>query len=206
MPRPESICPAGIAQEIPLNSTYRPREDSFLLLKAIQNNSLSGLQILDIGTGSGLLAIECAKRGAIVTAADVDEDAVRALRLLVEQQGLEIKITQSDLFSSISERYDLIVFNPPYLPDSRDFSDTAIDGGRTGREVIERFLRLLPEHLEKKGRCLLLVSSLNSPDKLIAEFPNLSFKQVAAENVFFEKLLVFEITVQSGLETGSSPQ
>lgn len=177
-----------------MNSIYHPREDSFLLLRAIEDIPLTGLDVLDMGTGFGLLASECAKRGARVTAADMDEDAVKTLRLLVDQQGLEIKVVQSDLFSHIPGRYDLIVFNPPYLPSCQDTGDMAINGGRTGGEVIEKFLRLLPEHLKQEGRCLLLVSSLNSPDRLIGEFPGLSFRQVATEKLFFETLIVFEVT------------
>ena len=62
-------------------TTYEPREDSFLMLEALAEPSLHGLRILDMGTGSGILAAYCARRGANVTASDIDIEVIRALQL-----------------------------------------------------------------------------------------------------------------------------
>lgn len=180
-----------------MSDIYRPREDSFLFLRVIDRTNLEGLTILDMGTGSGILAIECARRGAKVTAVDIDENAVRALKSLARKHGVKIEVLQSNLFSNVFERYDLILFNPPYLPSGPHPEDIAVDGGFFGRELVEEFLRLMPQHLKKRGLCLLLISSLNVAEKLTESFSNLSFRQVEAERLFFETLIVYEITLKT---------
>jgi release factor glutamine methyltransferase len=75
-------------------------------------------------------------------------------------------VIRTDLTSGLRGPFDLILFNPPYLPTSAeeqidDWLEYALDGGITGREVIERFLSEVPLLLSPEGRVLLLISSLN---------------------------------------------
>jgi 2-polyprenyl-3-methyl-5-hydroxy-6-metoxy-1,4-benzoquinol methylase len=87
-------------------TTYEPREDSFLMLEALAELSLRGLRVLDMGTGSGILAVYCARRGADVTASDIDIEAIRALELTTDGMGISIKLVTCDLFSKIHERFE----------------------------------------------------------------------------------------------------
>ncbi|MGA2240098.1 MAG: HemK2/MTQ2 family protein methyltransferase [Candidatus Bathyarchaeia archaeon] len=175
--------------------TYEPREDSFLMLEALAESSLHGLRVLDMGTGSGILATYCARRGADVTASDIDIEAIRALQLTSDRMGISIKLVTCDLFSEIPERFDIVVFNPPYLPSST-IGDRTTDGGKHGTEVISRFLDELTQHLVGNGRGMLVVSSLNDPEGLMMRHPGLSFRTVRERSLFFERLFVLEAKVR----------
>jgi len=173
------------------STTYEPREDSFLMLEALAELSLRGVHLLDMGTGSGILAAYCAKRGAEVTASDIDVDAIKALELTTDRLGMSIKLVACDLFSKIDGSFDVIVFNPPYLP-SPTIRDRTIDGGERGVETINRFLDELAQHLAKDGIGLLVVSSFNDLDRLMANHPDLGFRVVRERSLFFERLYVLE--------------
>ena len=172
-------------------TTYEPREDSFLILEALAELSLGGLRVLDMGTGSGILAVYCARRGADVTASDIDIEAIRALQLTCDRMGISIKLVTCDLFSKIPERFDIVVFNPPYLPSST-IGDRTTDGGEAGTEVISRFLSELTQHVVENGRGMLVISSLNDPERLMMRHPDLSFKTLRERSLFFERLYVLE--------------
>jgi len=176
-------------------AAYEPREDSFLMLEALTELSLRGLRVLDMGTGSGILAAYCARRGADVTASDIDTEAIRALQLTSDRMGISIKLVACDLFTKIHERFDVVVFNPPYLPSST-MSDRTTDGGKAGTEIISRFLSELAQHLVEDGRGLLLISSLNDPDRLVMRHSDLGFKTLRERSLFFERLYVLEATVR----------
>ena len=172
--------------------TYEPSEDSFLLLEALSTLDLHTRRVLDMGTGSGILAAYCASRGAYVVASDIDKDAIKDLELTSKKIGISIKLVASDLFSKIHDRFDIIVFNPPYLPSSR-IKDRTTDGGKNGIEVINRFLGELAQHLVENGRGIIIVSSLNDPESLMACHPSLSFRTIRETPLFFERLYVLEV-------------
>jgi release factor glutamine methyltransferase len=172
--------------------TYQAREDSFLMLEALSELDLRALRVLDMGTGSGILAAYCARRGAEVVASDIDIDAIEALEVAANRMGVSIKLVTCDLFSKIHERFDIVVFNPPYLPSSA-IDDPTTNGGKQGTEIINRFLGELPQHLVENGRGMLVVSSLNDPEDLMTRHRELTFKIVRERPLFFETLYVLEI-------------
>ncbi len=178
-------------------AVYHPREDTDLLARTLRAIKLSDLRVLDMGTGSGALALECARRGAKVTAVDIDERAVAVTDALLKREGVQAPVFQSDLFSNVAERYDLIIFNPPYLPSEGAILDRAVDGGWCGRDIIEKFLEAMPEHLREGGCSLLLVSSLNNPQDLAKRFPTLSFTPIETEKLFFETLTILKVMPKS---------
>jgi len=170
---------------------YDPSDDSFLLAEVVYAlQDLSGKDVLDVGTGSGILAIAAAKKGANVTAVDVNPRALIIAERNAKANGVHIEFKESDLFSSINKKFDLITFNPPYVPteesETKDVESKAWDGGADGNATIDRFLSGFKEHLKKDGRALLLVSSLNN--KKIKNSNVLSSKKL-----FFEELFVLEI-------------
>src|SRR3989338_8989568 len=87
---------------------YEPGDDSFLIISFIKKYAKGS--ILDLGTGTGILAKEAMKYSSDVLAADINPKAVS----YGKKQG--IKAVKSDLFSNIKGKFDLIIFNPPYLP------------------------------------------------------------------------------------------
>ncbi|NYZ79684.1 methyltransferase [Candidatus Micrarchaeota archaeon] len=143
-------------------SVYTASEDSFLLEQNIPSD-LAGKKVLEIGCGSGIISVIAARNGADVAAVDINHEAVKATKKLAELSGFKIKALKSDLFEKVRGKFDLIVFNPPYVACEceRLEGEEAWAGGKDGRELIDRFLKEFKKHLTKNGEALLLVSSQN---------------------------------------------
>jgi len=171
---------------------YEPAEDSFLLVEAVKVGKEANA--LDLGTGSGIQAINAALQGAQVLAVDVKEEALKNTLANAKEFGLREKIStrESNLFESVWEKFDAIVFNPPYVPsEEKELKD--VDGGKNGRETLDLFLEQFPAHLNPNGKCFFLQSSLNGieeTEKKLAE-KGLRFEIIARKKLFFEELVVF---------------
>jgi len=177
---------------------YVPSDDSLLMIDAIAGPPLRGKKVLDVGTGSGILGLYCAMQGANVTASDIDEDAVTEAGKNAERLGVQLKLIISDLFSNVPGRFDLILFNPPYLPSER-VEDRSVDGGSGGTVLAERFLHGLGDHLEKHAYALLLLSSLNDSSSLKLRHRAFEFSTVAKRPLFFEELEVLRVRLRDDL-------
>jgi len=173
----------------PTGNVYAPSEDTFLMIDALSALSLRGKIVLDLGTGSGILGLVCAEMGAQVTVADIEDSALTAAASAARKLNLTIQTTRSNIFSNIPGRFDIVLFNPPYLP-SRGIMDSTVDGGSGGRELVNRFLDELPIHLNENGFAFLLVSSLTGPRAIIDEHQKLDFSVVLSRSLFFEELQV----------------
>jgi release factor glutamine methyltransferase len=173
---------------------YQPAEDSYFLSEIALNYLENKNKILDMGTGSGFQSENLIKN-------KVDSNKIIAVDinpLAIKQAGnLKIKTIKSDLFSNIIGKFDLILFNPPYLPEDNLDSEIDTTGGKSGDEIILRFIERLPNHLEKEGVCLLLTSSFTPENKFLSLAKNkkLQIKKIAEKNLFFEKLYILEITL-----------
>ena len=171
---------------------YEPREDSFLLEREVKKLA-RGKKVLDVGSGSGIQAL--AARGADakeVVASDIEPESLKELR------RKKLKVVKSDLFSSLKGKFDLIIFNPPYLPrDEREDSNSsrATTGGAKGDEIILKFLRGARKHLEKDGAILIVVSSLTPSDRINELLRVLKMQReiIARQKIFMEELQVWEI-------------
>lgn len=163
---------------------YHPEEDSVLLAKAVERYAFG--RVLDIGTGSGVQGIVAAKMGCDVTFSDIDSEAVWCAKANAGENGVEGRFVVSDLFEKISGRFDTIIFNPPYLP-SGEAEVKALDGGKDGREVIDRFISEYKDHVEGKHMVLLLESSFNNYER---DVERLKAVVVEKGHYFFEDLAV----------------
>jgi release factor glutamine methyltransferase len=166
-----------------LPTVYQPREDSFLMIKAL--NIKKGEKILEIGTGSGIIAIHCAKAGADVTATDINPHAVNSAKFNAEMNKIKLKVLNSDLFSNVKGKFDKIIFNPPYLPsDKKDrFYDISYSGGKSGIEITNKFLRQAPKFLKKGGEIYFILSSL-ATGKMILPYNITEKKKIGKETIF----------------------
>jgi release factor glutamine methyltransferase len=174
---------------------YSPREDSFLLEKEVKKYA-KGKSFLDLGAGSGIQA-KAAKsvKAKSILCADVNEEALKELK---SQGFIAIK---SDLFSNIKESFDLIAFNPPYLPENkREDTESALTttGGKKGDEIIIKFLKEVKNHLNQDGIILLVVSSLTPKEKIlkILEKNSLRHEVISSQKFFFETLEVWKIKIK----------
>jgi len=181
-------------------TVYEPAEDSRLFESAIRGKKgpQEGQRVLDVGTGSGILAIAAAKKGCSVTAVDINPEALEAARRNAEKEGVELELIESDLFKNVKDKFDFILFNPPYVPteewETRDMESVAWQGGKLGREVIDRFLEHAFDFLKPGGKILLLVSSNN---QILPELQDKYNGYVLSnKKLFFEVLYVVELKTE----------
>ena len=144
---------------------YRPQADTWLLAEALRAARV-GVRVLDVGTGTGVLALEAALGGAAeVIAVDDCTRAVYAARVNARLRRLPVRALRSDLFEAVTgQEFDVIVANPPYVP-SDGLCDTRgparmWDGGLSGRAVLDRLCSGVPSLLAPGGTLLLVQSAL----------------------------------------------
>ena len=185
-----------MAFEVP-ESIYYPAEDSLLLAKAVEKLKLKNKTVLEIGCGCGFLSILCAKKGAAVTSVDINPEAVKVTKENANANKTTLNAVESDLFSKVSGTFDLIIFNAPYLPVEEGETDITYAGGATGREVIEKFVKNVKNHLKPGGGVLLLISSLTGEKEVIDLFikHGMRVKAVAREKIEWEELIVLGVRI-----------
>ena len=178
------------------SQVYVPEADTWLLLDAARAEVNPGDRVLEIGTGSGLIAAELARVTGVV-ATDINPHAVRC----AQKKG--VTVVQNDLFCGIRSSFDVIVFNPPYLPTQPedridDWLEHALDGGLNGRVVIERFSEQVSRVLAPNGRILLLISSLTGLPEVRDLFFRLGFisEIISRKKIEDETLYVLKIVRQ----------
>ena len=205
---------------------YEPEEDSFLLKKFVEKYS-RGL-VLDMGTGSGILAETAMKTADFVIALDIDKEAVKYCEKNIK--GNNILFFKSNLFQVFEEnfvyydavdkkievypkkkvndrekrqilckkqiKFDLIVFNPPYLPHEIKEEDKTLEGGEMGYETLMRFFNEAPKYLKKEGRIVIVFSSFTHRKKVneIIRKAGLKYIELEKKHVFFEDLYAYYIT------------
>ena len=161
---------------ITLPGVFRPISDSRFLADVLREQTLPpGACALDLCTGSGILALTAAQRGAReVTAVDVSRRAVLTARLNARLNGVRVRAVRGDLFAPVAgQRFDAITSNPPYVPSEDDELPTrgperAWDAGRDGRLVLDRIVAGAAAHLRPGGFVLLTHSSLLGTDTTLA--------------------------------------
>ncbi|MEW2615301.1 HemK2/MTQ2 family protein methyltransferase [Streptomyces sp. NPDC047880] len=167
-----------------LPGVYAPQEDTELLAGALADETLPpGAEVLDVGTGSGALALEAARRGNRVTAVDVSWSAVWVARLNARLAGLPVRIRHGNLFEPVrGKKFDLILANPPYVPSPDGHhrpprgAARAWDAGADGRLVVDRICREAPGLLRPGGVLLLVQSALSGPDLTVGRLRSAGLK------------------------------
>jgi len=168
------------------DSIYVPAEDSYLLKKHIKNYNFK--TALDMGTGSGIIASELSKYGS-VTGVDLNIEAIKFCK-----KNIKGNFFISNLFSNVSNKFDLITFNAPYLPKDKGINDIALYGGKEGYEVIEKFLKKAKDYLNHKGKILLIFTSHSKPEKIKELMDEkYSYKLIDKIHIFFEDIFLYEL-------------
>lgn len=147
---------------------YRAESDTEVLIDAMRRGGYAvGRHVLDVGTGSGAIALAAARGGATsVTAVDLSRRSAAAARLNAAISGLRVDVRCGDLYAPVAgRRFDLIVSNPPYVPAARAAlprhrKARCWDGGTDGRAVLDRICAGAADALTEDGRILVVHSAL----------------------------------------------
>lgn len=185
---------------------YEPAEDSLLLERYVKEYAFG--RVLDMGTGSGILALAAMRNPNVreVVAADINSEAVEQLREKVKRERIrKVTVIKSDLFANVEGCFNLVVCNPPYLPqdviegsdgkNKRVIEDAALYGGKKGWEFSSRFFQEVGKYLFPEGVVLFLFSSLTNKAKIEEILRNnmLEWRELERTKVSFEELYVYEI-------------
>ena len=156
-----------------------PRPDTEILCEEALRRLVPGGHVLDIGTGSGALAVSIAKlaKNAKVTAVDVSEAALAIARSNAENNEADVRFIKSDCFAALQgEKFDMIVSNPPYIdkedmtqlmPEVLQEPELALFGGEDGLDFYRRISKEAGAYLEEGG-CLLFEIGYKQKDDVSA--------------------------------------
>jgi release factor glutamine methyltransferase len=180
---------------------FEPSEDSFLFAENFDVHP--DYEVLDLGTGCGILGILAAQRAKHVLAVDINPYAISCAKqnTALNRVQANMSFLRSDLLTALNADvlFDLIMFNAPYLPSEQQEIDTWIGrawaGGPTGRDVIDSFIPQAVAHLKPSGRILLLQSSLTGLDLTIQRFHSYGLSavvKVESKLPFFESIHLIE--------------
>ncbi|MEU9242766.1 HemK2/MTQ2 family protein methyltransferase [Streptomyces sp. NPDC048385] len=154
---------------------YRPQADTGLLRRALCAEPITGrTEVLDLGTGSGALAVAAARLGARVTAVDISWRALAAAWCNALLNGQTVRVRHGDLTSAVpGRRFDLVITNPPYVPAPPGDGPLrgparAWDAGPDGRLLIDRICAAAPTVLRPAGRLLMVHSHLSGVEESLA--------------------------------------
>lgn len=181
-----------------LDNVYEPSEDSFLLAENV--NIKQDAIVLDLGTGTGIQGINAAILGAKkVVCTDINRKALENAKKNANKLGFSEKFEfrQGNLFDCLNkgEKFDTILFNPPYVvSDEKKFED--LDGGKKGRETLDKFLEKFDKFLDLGGECFFLQTDLNGEKETLKKLEEKGFtaEKLAEKRAFFETLIVFKST------------
>jgi release factor glutamine methyltransferase len=183
-----------------------PRPETELLVEEanalIKENKLT--KILDIGTGSGNIAISIAKKNprAKILATDISEEALEvAKKNAAATAAGGIKFLRSDLFENVKKKFNMIIFNPPYIKSSDmtrlqpevGFEPTAaLDGGEDGLDFYRRIINEAPEHIKKSGFLILELGygQAGEISKMVEESDSLSMVKIVKDFNNIERIAI----------------
>jgi release factor glutamine methyltransferase len=160
------LCEAVVADV----GVYAPQEDSWLLIETMQRTTpVEGRRVLDLCTGSGVLAVAAAQLGAAdVTAYDICPRAVQCARSNATAAGVTVDVRHGSLSDALAcGPFDVVVSNPPYIPVDRKAGQaipTAVgpalawDAGDDGRLVLDPLCAAAPKLLADRGTILIVQS------------------------------------------------
>lgn len=187
--------PFPLSLPVSLPGVYAPQDDTELLVHALSSEPLAPrARVLDVGTGTGAVALAAARRGARVTAVDISWRAVLNTKVNAVLAGLPMTVVRGNLLAPVSGRsFDLILSNPPYVPGPEPArrrgpgpgpgaaprpgrsgrpaqgAARAWDGGWDGRLVLDRICRDSPSLLRPGGVLLLVQSALSDAELTLAQ-------------------------------------
>jgi release factor glutamine methyltransferase len=160
----------------------------------------AGCSVLDLGTGSGALAVAAARTAGRVVAVDVNPEAVRCTRINLLLNHVEdlVEARRGDLFDAVTdERFDLVLCNPPYF---RGQPGSELERAFRSEGFAERFASELPWHLAADGCALVVLSSDGDEAGFLAAFEasELVVREVSRASRFGERIHIYRVSGNAG--------
>lgn len=162
------------------------------LIKYINKYFKNDIKILDIGTGSGCIALALKSKlnNAKVDACDISAEALNVARMNAKKNNLSVNFIESDLFKNIDSRYDVIVSNPPYIAENEEIMDIvfknephlALFANNNGLYFYEEILKSASNYLNKKN-----IIAFEIGEKQSEEVKNIALKYFPNSKVALEK-------------------
>jgi release factor glutamine methyltransferase len=181
-----------------------PRTGAFLAAHLDSRLIAPDAEVLDMGTGSGVCAVFAARHAQRVVAVDINPAAVRCTGINAMLNHLEqrLEVRHGDLFAPVAgERFDLILFNPPFL---RGMPCNDRERAWRSHDIPERFAAGVRDHLKPAGSALVVLSSFGGAAVFLEEFRRHGFAiSVLAERRFItERLAIFRLEASGRRSTG----
>jgi release factor glutamine methyltransferase len=156
----------------------------FLQTQSVQNKSL-----LELGCGTGLISILCAKRGATVTASDINPVATENAKLNVANNTVSVTFLKSDVFDQIERQvFDWIIINPPYYARIIKSNDELAWHCGENFEYFEKLFGSLSQFLRSDSNVIMVLTLGSELEKIfdIARKNRFEFELLADRNVLFD--------------------
>lgn len=167
-----------------------------LLLEFLETKDLKKQSFLELGCGTGMISVFAAKKGAQVTASDINPKAIENATLNATKNNVNINAVKSDLFSQLqSMQFDYIVINPPYYP--KNASDMAENAWFCGEDFgyFKRLFEVLKHHIHQKSKVYMILSEDCDLERIsnIAKAEKFGFKTEVETKKWGERNFIFSI-------------
>lgn len=178
-------------------TVFHPKNylSSKVLAQHILGMNLEGKRVLDCGTGTGVLAIAAAKRGAIVTAVDINDLALEATKENAERNDVTLRILHSDWFSALGEeKFDLIVANPPFIRGTGMHPYNSAWHAGENHEHVLGLIEGCDDHLAPNGEALVVLSHHSDIEFWINEFSTEGLHGECIYRSLFSRFMIFRFS------------
>ena len=179
-----------------------PRPETETLADVAVKSIEDGFKVLDLCTGSGCIAgsvaKKCAGRRVSVTASDLSDAAIMLAKENAQLNGVNVEFVQSDLFTNVRGRFNLIICNPPYIKTAdiaglqkevREYEPRiALDGGEDGLEFYRRIAKTIRRYLARDG-VLLLECGEGQTEEILKLFDKRDYAMVIKDLYGVERFL-----------------
>jgi len=199
-----------ILEFIVFDGVYYPREDSVFFADSLKDflkkqDAKKIKNILEIGCGCGFLSIVIYKifekilsekelSKVRIFSTDIDKKAIKNTKENANFYKIKLITIHSDLFEKIKEKFDLIIFNSPYIPVKNErYEESSWSLFQDGKNIINEFLIRAKNHIKKNSTILLLTSSLTPFNKKLIKNYRMKSKIIYRKKIDWEELIIYKI-------------